>query len=124
MKRKSLKDAARDTVAMMRGARPTQGKPGAKATHFDATANEVFRLQEVTKSWPGEQGFTLTVPRLVIHRREKIALVGFSGCGKSTLLDLLAMVLRPDEAGRFDFFPPNGEALNVMNAWQQRRRLR
>ena len=82
---------------------------------------EVFRLIEVAKSWPGEQGFTLTVPELVIHRGEKIALVGFSGCGKSTLLDLLAMVLRPDEAGQFVFFFQKGEELNVMAAWQRRR---
>ncbi|MGD9183217.1 MAG: hypothetical protein PVG15_17165, partial [Desulfobacterales bacterium] len=63
-KRRSLKDAARDTVAIMKGVRPTQDKPSVKATQFDVTANEVFRLQEVTKSWPGEQGFTLTVPQL------------------------------------------------------------
>jgi putative ABC transport system ATP-binding protein len=115
-----LKDAARDTVAIKRRVRPTQDKPGVKATQFDVTANEVFRLQEVTKSWPGEQGFTLTVPELIIRRGEKIALVGFSGCGKSTLLDLLAMVLRPDEAGQFVFFPQNGEALDVMDAWQHK----
>ena len=113
-------DAARDTVAIKRGVRPTQDKPSVKATQFDVTANEVFRLEEVTKSWPGEQGFTLTVPELIIRRGEKVALVGFSGCGKSTLLDLLAMVLRPDEAGRFDFFFQNGEALDVMDAWQRK----
>jgi putative ABC transport system ATP-binding protein len=119
-KRRSLIDAARDTVAMKRGARPTQDKPSVKATQFDVTANEVFRLQEVTKSWPGEQGFSLTIPELIIHRGEKVALVGFSGCGKSTLLDLLAMILRPDEAERFVFFSQNGEALNVMDAWQHK----
>ena len=91
--------------------------PGGKLSK----AEEVFHLMGVAKSWPGEQGFTLTVPELIIRRGEKIALVGVSGCGKSTLLDLLAMVLRPDEAGRFDFFPQNGEALNVMDAWQHRR---
>jgi ABC-type transport system involved in cytochrome bd biosynthesis fused ATPase/permease subunit len=119
-KRRSLKDAARDPVAIKRGVRPTQDKPSVKATQFDVAANEVFRLQEVTKSWPGEQGFTLIVPELIIHRGEKVALVGFSGCGKSTLLDLLAMVLRPDEAGRFVFFFENGEALDVMEAWQHK----
>jgi len=83
-------------------------------------AEEVFHLMGVTKSWPGEQGFSLTIPELIIHRGEKVALVGFSGCGKSTLLDLLAMVLRPDEAERFVFFSKNGEALNVMDAWQHK----
>ena len=86
-----------------------------------ADTEEVFRLIEVAKSWPGEQGFTLTVPELVIHRGEKIALVGFSGCGKSTLLDLLAMVLRPNEAGQFVFFFQKGEQLDVMAAWQHKR---
>jgi putative ABC transport system ATP-binding protein len=84
-------------------------------------SKEVFRLIEVAKSWPGEQGFTLTVPELVIHRGEKIALVGFSGCGKSTLLDLLAMVLQPDEAGQFVFFFQTGQELNVMAAWRRKR---
>jgi ABC-type transport system involved in cytochrome bd biosynthesis fused ATPase/permease subunit len=39
----------------------------------------VFQLSGVTKSWPGGQGFYLTVPKLTIRRGEKVALVGFSG---------------------------------------------
>ena len=86
-----------------------------------AEADDVFRLIAVTKSWPGEYGFTLSVPELVVRRGEKVALVGLSGCGKSTLLDLLAMVLRPDEAEQFFFFNQKGEGLDVMSAWRNKR---
>ncbi len=82
-----------------------------------AKEEEVFRLSNVTKRWPGVQGFTLEVPELVVRRGEKVALVGLSGCGKSTLLDLLAMVLRPDAAGQFVFFSQQGQKQDVMDAW-------
>ncbi len=75
----------------------------------------------MTKRWPGAQGFTLEVPELVVRRGEKVALVGLSGCGKSTLLDLLAMVLKPDEAGRFVFFSQKGQEQDVMDAWQRKK---
>jgi putative ABC transport system ATP-binding protein len=80
----------------------------------------VFQLSGVTKSWPGGQGFYLTVPKLTIRRGEKVALVGFSGCGKSTLLDLLAMVLRPDDADEFAFATLDQKRLNVAEAWRQK----
>ena len=80
----------------------------------------VFRLTEVTKSWPGDNGFELTVPKLTIGRGEKVALVGFSGCGKSTLLDLLAMVLRPDRAEEFSLFTAREKRLNVAEAWRKK----
>jgi putative ABC transport system ATP-binding protein len=82
----------------------------------------VFQLSGVTKSWPGEQGFDLTVPELTIRRGEKVALVGFSGCGKSTLLDLLAMVLRPDNADEFTFGALEQKRLNVAEAWRQKKK--
>jgi len=86
-----------------------------------AAGDEVFRLSGISRIWPGEPSFNLTVSQLVIQRGEKVALVGFSGCGKSTLLDLLAMVLRPDQAEEFVFFPHAGVRVDVMEAWRRRK---
>lgn len=86
-----------------------------------AKDEEVFRLTNVTKRWPGVQGFTLAVPELIVRRGEKVALVGMSGCGKSTLLDLLAMVLRPDEAGQFTFISQQGQKQDIMDAWTHKK---
>jgi len=55
---------------------------------------EVLRVRELTKSFD-----PITVYRdlnLVLHRGDKVALVGDNGAGKSTLLKLMAGVLDPD----------------------------
>ena len=85
-----------------------------------AKAKQVFRLRGVTKHWAGVHGFILSIPELIIYRGEKVALVGFSGCGKSTLLDLLAMVLRPDNATEFAFFGGQKKRLDVIGAWRRK----
>ena len=84
-----------------------------------ADAGPVFYLRDVKKVWPGDTDFILTVPELVVRPSEKIAVVGFSGCGKSTLLDLLALVLRPDEAGRFLFAAAPNRPLDINRCWKE-----
>jgi len=61
----------------------------------------VFQLSGVTKSWPSEQGFDLTVPKLTIHRGEKVALVG-------------------DNVEEFTFVTLDHKRLNVAEAWRQK----
>lgn len=98
---------------------------GDKRESFPSTGDtpsngEVFLLKGVKKHWPGEHGFVLTVPELIIQKGEKVALVGFSGCGKSTLLDMLAMVLRPDSAVAFAFRAQAEKRLDVTAAWKRK----
>jgi len=51
----------------------------------------------------GSQRYSLVIPALALRAGEQLAIVGPSGCGKSTLLDVLALVLAPDQVGRFEF---------------------
>jgi putative ABC transport system ATP-binding protein len=81
----------------------------------------VYLLKQVTKTRAvNGTGFRLVVPSIQIRDREAVALVGYSGSGKSTLLDLLALVLRPDEAGRFTFIPRGGTPADIAASWTRR----
>ncbi len=57
------------------------------------------------------------MPELDIEAGARLAFVGPSGCGKSTLLELLAMLLRPTAAQRFEF-APDGTAHDLSAAWR------
>ncbi len=48
------------------------------------------------KSFPGEAGIVLHIPRLVLDAGQQLALRGRSGSGKSTLMNLIAGILLPD----------------------------
>lgn len=64
----------------------------------------MLNLSAVHKSrGTGSQRYSLVIPALQLRAGEQLAIIGPSGCGKSTLLDLLALVLAPDQAGRFEF---------------------
>lgn len=64
------------------------------------TGQEVLILENLTKSYPGHSLFSQI--NTVIHRQERVFVLGPNGCGKSTFLKILAGRLMPD-AGTFRF---------------------
>ena len=82
----------------------------------------IYSLRNVVKErLTNGTGFRLVVPSIDIHAEENIALIGHSGCGKSTLLDMLALILRPDEASQFDLHPVDGDSHQIDKLWKHRR---
>ncbi|NIE75288.1 ATP-binding cassette domain-containing protein [Pantoea sp. Ap-967] len=67
----------------------------------------------------GAQRYSLHIDSLQLAAGERVALVGPSGCGKSTLLDLLALVLAPDSAERFEL-QVAGAREDIAGLWRQR----
>lgn len=54
----------------------------------------MIRIEDLSFAYPGGD-FRLSIPRLVLQREEKVAVVGPSGTGKSTLLNLIAGIALP-----------------------------
>ncbi|KAF0862147.1 ABC transporter ATP-binding protein [Pseudomonas sp. LD120] len=78
----------------------------------------MLNLTDVRKSrGEGRQRYSLVIPRLQLRAGDQLAVVGPSGCGKSTLLDLLALVLAPDSAARFEFAPTN-DVVDITGIWR------
>jgi putative ABC transport system ATP-binding protein len=81
----------------------------------------LFRLEALGKQRLGPGGrpeFELSVPQLEVAAGEKIGVVAPNGAGKSTLMDLLIFASSPDEAGRFEFLAPGGEAYDIWGLWR------
>lgn len=66
-------------------------------------------------------GFRLRIECLELQPGEQVALVGGSGSGKSTCLDLMALALRPDDAGTLEIGTDEGIA-DAGALWQANRR--
>lgn len=84
-----------------------------------AVSPPVYLCQGLTKRREGGgTAFELTVPELRIAPGELVVLKGPSGCGKSTLLDLLALSLRPNQAGSFYFRPEHHGSTDLWRLWE------
>jgi putative ABC transport system ATP-binding protein len=87
----------------------------------------VLRLRDLRKDRARgrESAYSLFVPAFSLRLGEKALITGPSGCGKSTFLDLAGMVLKPDAAGEFLFFPGAREggtdACDAAAAWKAKR---
>lgn len=85
----------------------------------------ILSLRGLRKDRPQGEGetYSLRVPCLDVAPGDKVLITGPSGSGKSTLLDMLGMVLRPDDAESFLFYPGAGTdgqtARDVADAWRR-----
>ncbi|MEL0149517.1 MAG: ATP-binding cassette domain-containing protein, partial [Pontimonas sp.] len=55
----------------------------------------LFRLENVTKSYPGTESPAVGDLTMDVHEGEVLVLVGPSGCGKSTTLRLINRLIEP-----------------------------
>ena len=65
-------------------------------------------------------GYRLRIPELKVEAGARLFLLGDSGSGKSTTLDLMALLLKPDEADDFFWRPGDGE-VDLKALWRDHR---
>jgi putative ABC transport system ATP-binding protein len=76
----------------------------------------IFKIRGLVKR--RGDSYCLTIPEMDINIGSRVMLLGDSGSGKSTTLDMLALVLKPDEAKIFTW-RPNNEAIDLSVAWKK-----
>lgn len=81
----------------------------------------VLKARNLVKTRGGGLGYELKIPELEIKLGERLMLLGDSGSGKSTALDMLALVLKPDQAQEFKWRPEDPNYTDIAVAWKNRR---
>lgn len=76
-------------------------------------SNHLIDIQDAVFTWPDEQAFRLSVPRLEVGRGERVLLSGPSGSGKSTLLSLICGIVTP-QSGRISILGTDLASLSSM----------
>lgn len=84
----------------------------------EGAAGPILTLSGLSKSRGA--AYRLEIPEMSVRPGDRLMLLGDSGSGKSTALDMLAMVLRPDDGGRFIWQPGRSDT-DLMSLWQRRR---
>jgi putative ABC transport system ATP-binding protein len=78
-------------------------------------------FENVVKKRTGGRGYALTVADFRIYPQDRLALIGDSGSGKSTLLDMMALILRPDEADNFSWQSALTQEVDLFKTWQDKK---
>ncbi|MDR1396035.1 MAG: ATP-binding cassette domain-containing protein [Deltaproteobacteria bacterium] len=81
-------------------------------------ADPLLVFRNVIKRRTAGRGYVLSVEDLTVSRPSRLALIGDSGSGKSTLLDLMALILKPDEAESF-LWSSGEKTVDLEAAWQR-----
>lgn len=57
---------------------------------------DIVTMRDIGFTWPGPQGFAMTIDAFALPKGKRVLLIGPSGSGKSTFLSLLCGIVVPD----------------------------